>query len=104
MCFGNSIYNSEDTMSFDEYLNMKKSRKDWKTLKLNENGDVIFKNKVVLTSSGQPINDITSAESYLLLKIYLVASGAKPRRCCNEKEPYKNGIYGLGCYIDEAKE
>ena len=103
-CRTNSIYNSSDTISLDSFLQLKKSRRDWKKLKLNENGDVIFKEKVIITNSGQPINDTTSADSYLSLKIFLLASGAQPRKGCDTKDYYKNGIYGLGCYIDSPDE
>jgi len=101
MCLGNSIYNYADTMSFDEYLNIKKSRKDWKTLKLNENGDVIFKNRIILTSNGLPLNENT-AYTTTELKILFGAQGIKPRKGCNPKNIKKNGT--LGCYIDNPDE
>ena len=97
MCFGDSLYNSTDTMSFDEYLNIKKSRKDWKTLKLNKNGDVTFKNKIILTQNGTPLND-NSAYTTMELKTLFTAQGIKPRKWCNPKNTAKNG--SLGCYID----
>lgn len=96
-CFANFVYNSEDTITLEEYLNMKKSRKDFKTLKLNENGDVIFKNNVILTVNGQPLNENT-AYTTIELKILFTAQGIKPRKGCNPKNIKKNGT--LGCYID----
>jgi len=90
-------YKQSDTMPFDEYLSSEKSQKEWKTLKLNNNGDVIFKEKVVLTNKGEPLNENT-AFTTIELKVLFAAKGVKPRRWCNPRNTAKNGT--MGCYID----
>ena len=87
-------------MTLSEYLYSEKTEEDMKYLKLNDKGEVIYKNKIILDYNGHSITDETSGDSYLLLKIYLVASGAKPKENCDETDYFENGIYGLGCYID----
>lgn len=94
-------YKKEATISFDEYLHAKKSKKDRNTLKLNNNGDVIFKNKIILTSKGVPLNE-TTAYTTNELKVLFAAKGVKPKKWCNPKNIAKNGLFG--CYIDNSKE
>ena len=98
----NVILNNKKSnyMSLSEYLYSEKTEEDMKNLKLNNKGEVIYKNKIILDDNGNSITDETSGDSYLLLKIYLVASGAEPKENCDVSDYYKNGIYGLGCYID----
>ena len=96
-----NIYKQSETITFYEYLYSEKSDKDWETLKLNSNGDVIFKNKVVLTKNGTPLNANT-AYTNTELKILFAAEGAKPRKGCDTNDTEKNGI--LGCYIDNPDE
>ena len=57
----------------------------------------IFKNKIVLTQKGMPLNDDT-AYTTIELKILFAAKGIKPRKWCNPNNTVKNG--SLGCYID----
>lgn len=96
-CLGNQEYNQTNSMSFDDFLSINKSKKDWKALKLNESGDVTFKDKIILTRDGIPLNDNT-AYTTIELKILFAAQGIKPRKWCNPKNTAKNGT--LGCYID----
>ena len=95
-------YKKTETISLDEYL--QRNNASFSLLKLNKNGDVTHKGKVIITPAGTPINDFTSGNSYLLFKIYLVAKGTKPRENCNEQDTKTNGAYGLGCYIDTPEE
>ncbi|MBE7704989.1 MAG: hypothetical protein E7Z90_04150 [Cyanobacteria bacterium SIG29] len=93
-------YKETETISLDNYLLKIKNSKDRQSLKINKYGDVTYKKKVIITSTGETINNFNCGDSYLLLKIYIVASGAKPHKGCDEKNYIENGIYGLGCYID----
>ena len=93
-------YNKSETLTLEEYLYAEKTDSD--ILTLNQNKDVTFNGKVILTSSGVPLNKDT-AYSYLELKILFVAEGLKPRKNCDPNDNYTNGIYGLGCYIDIPK-
>lgn len=95
------IYKNSEIISLDNFLKDEKSLQNQKKLKLNKQGDVIYKGKVIITSTGKTINNNSISDSYLLLKIYLIANGAKPRKNCDESDYIKNGIYGLGCYILE---
>ena len=97
-------YKKSQVIKLDDFLYAKDSPNNWKKLKINKNGDVVYKQKVIITDSGQPINDNTASESYLLLKILLIATGAEPREDCDESDYYNNGIYGLGCYTFEDSE
>ena len=94
-------YKKDNTISWEEYLYTKKSKKDRKTLKLNSNGDVIFKNRVILTNKGVPLNKDT-AYSITELQVLIAAKGVKPHRWCNPKNTAKNGIFG--CYIDKPNK
>ena len=94
-------YKKTDTISIDEYLYSQKSDDDWKTLKINKKGDVIFKNKVILTNKGVPLNKHT-AYTDTEFKILFVAEDAKPRKGCNPNDTLKNGV--IGCYIDNPDE
>lgn len=91
---------SSTTIHIDEFLYAKDSPKNWTQLKLNEKGNVIYKGKILINEKNEAINDKNSGNSSLWLKIYLVAKGVKPRKYCDENDYFKNGIYGLGCYID----
>lgn len=97
-----SGYKKSETISLDDYLfdNSKQKRH----LKINFNGDVTYKGEVIITSDGKTINDVSSGDSYLRMKIYFVANGSKPRKGCDERDTINNGIYGLGCYIDTQEE
>lgn len=95
-------YKKSQTISLEEYLHRENSSFD--SLKLNKNGDVTYKGKVIITPMGVPINDFSSGNSYLWLKIYLIAKGTKPRANCNEQDTKTNGVYGLGCYIETPEE
>ena len=90
-----SKYDKSQTISFNDYLNLPKKKSD--ILKLNQNNDVIFNNKVILTTTGYPLN-IHSAYTYTELKILFTAQGIKPRKNCNPNDTAKNGA--LGCYMD----
>ena len=94
-------YKKADTISFDKYLYAKKTKRDWKKLKLNKNGDVIFKNKVVLTNKGLPLNDNT-AYTDTEFKILFAAKGINPKKDCNPNDIFKNG--SMGCFIDNPDE
>ena len=98
----NVKYKKNETISLNEFLYAKDAPKNWKELSINKKGDVIYNNKIVITDNGYSINESTASESYLLLKIFLIASGAKPKEGCDTSD-YKNGIYGLGCYIYESE-
>ncbi len=93
-------YKKSDTISLDKYLHRTRENSD--SLQLNKNGDVIYNGKVIINEKGKPIND--NSYSYLEIKIYLVASGAVPKEGCDETDTINNGIYGLGCYIDNPDE
>lgn len=95
-------YKKSQTISVEEYLN--RGNTSFNSLKLNKNGDVTYKGKVIITPMGTPINDFSSGYSYLWMKIYLVAKGTKPRENCNELDTKTNGSYGLGCYIDTPED
>lgn len=95
-------YKKSETISLDDYLYDNSKRK--RHLKINSNGDVTYKGKVIITSSGKTINDYSCGDSYLWMKIYFVANGSKPRKGCDEHDNINNGIYGLGCYIDTPEE
>ena len=68
------------------------------------NGDVTYKGKVIITQDGKTINDESSGDSYLWMKIYFAANGSKPRKGCDEYDYENNGIYGLDCYIDTPED
>jgi hypothetical protein len=93
-------YKKSETISLDKYLHTIKKESD--KLKLNKNGDVTYKGKVIINEEGNPINN--NSYSYLEIKIYLVASGAVPKEGCDETDTINNGIFGLGCYIYESDE
>lgn len=88
-------YNKSDTISLNDYLYSEKSNSD--ILKLNENNDVIFNDKVVLTNANVPLNDNT-AYTYTELKILYSAKDIKPKNGCNPNDVIENGV--LGCYMD----
>lgn len=100
----NSIlrYKKNEIISLKEFLQTKEAPKNWKHLNINKKGDVIYRDKVIITDKCTSINEITASDSYLLLKIFLIASGAEPKEYCDTSD-YKNGIYGLGCYIYESE-
>ena len=95
-------YKKSETISLDDYLYDNSKRK--RHLKINSNGDVTYKGKVIITSSGKTINNYSCGDSYLWMKIYFVANGLKPRKDCDERDNINNGIYGLGCYIYSPEE
>ena len=92
--------NKARTITLKEYLYTPKNDSD--TLTIDKSGNVVYNGKTVLTSLGVPLNS-KNADSYLELKILFVAQGIKPRKDCDPSDTYKNGIYGLGCYIDVNK-
>lgn len=95
-------YEKTETISLFDYLHDNSKRK--RHLKINSNDDVTYKGKVIMTPTGKTINDESSGDSYLWMKIYFVANGSKPRKGCDERDTINNGIYGLGCYIDTPEE
>ena len=95
-------YKKSETISLEDYLHDNSKQK--RHLKINKNGDVTYKRKVIITSTGQTINETSCGDSYLWLKIYFIANGSKPRKGCDERDTINNGIYGLGCYIDNPDE
>ena len=95
-------YKPSETISLDNFLYAKEAPKNWKHLRINKNDDVTYRGKVIIDTNGQTINN--SSTSYLYIKIYIIASGGKPRKGCDETDYYKNGIYGLGCYMDIPDE
>ena len=97
-----SGYKKSETITLDDYLYDNSKHK--RHLKLNKNGDVTYKGKVIITSTNKTINDYSCGDAYLWMKIYFVANGAKPRKGCDEQDIINNGIYGLGCYIDTPQE
>lgn len=94
-------YKPEETITLNEYLDEDKTDKDWETLKLNENDDVIFKDKVIMTEAGVPLNEKT-VYTNLEFKIYFAAAGIKPREGCDPNDTANNGV--LGCYMDNPDE
>lgn len=92
-------YKKSEIISLDDYLRDNNSSKNSEVLKINEKGDVTYNGKVVVTSNGKTINENSISESYLWLKIYLVANNAEPKEGCDVTDYAENGIYGLGCYI-----
>lgn len=99
----NRNYKKKEIISLNDFLYSKESPKNWKHLNINKNGDVIYRNKVIVTDYGTTINDNSVSDSYLLLKILLIAKGAKPKDGCDTSNFYMNGIYGLGCYTFESE-
>ena len=95
-------YKKTETISLFDYLHDNSKRK--RHLKINSNGDVTYKGKIIITPTGKTINDESSGDSYLWMKIYFVANGSKPRKGCDERDTISNGIYGLGRYIDTPEE
>ena len=95
-------YKKTETISLFDYLHDNSKRK--RHLKINSNGDVTYKGKIIITPTGKTINDESSGDSYLWMKIYFVANGSKPRKGCDERDTINNGIYGLGCYIYTPEE
>ncbi len=94
-------FHKNRTMTVDEFLHTNKTNKDWKTLKLNKNGDVIFKNKLIIKSSGDRLNRKT-AYTDTEYRIYFAAAKIKPRKGCDPDDTENNG--SLGCYIDNPDE
>lgn len=92
-------YKKSEIISLNDYLYDCKDFKNSEFLKINENGDVIYRGKVIVTSNGKTINENSVSESYLWLKIYLIANGSVPKKNCDTTNYAKNGIYGLNCYI-----
>ena len=97
-----SGYKKSETITLDDYLYDNSKHK--RHLKLNKNGDVTYKGKVIITSTNKTINDYSCGDAYLWMKIYFVANGSKPRKGCDERDTINNGIYGLGCYIYTPEE
>lgn len=97
-----SGYKKNEIISLNKFLYAEDAPENWKHLSINQKGDVVYRDKVIITDNGTSINENTASESYLLLKIFLIASGAEPKEDCDTSN-YKNGIYGLGCYIYEAE-
>lgn len=95
-------YKKSETISLQDYLHNNSKQK--RHLKINSNGDVTYKGKVIITNTNKTINDESNGDSYLWMKIYFVANGSKPRKGCDERDYANNGIYGLGCYIDSPEE
>lgn len=91
-CFGNN-----ETISFNDYLKIDKQKNKKKFLKLNKDGNVIFKKKIVLTNNGEPLNYKT-AYTDNEFRVLFTAKGIKPRKGCNPTDTVTNGT--LGCYID----
>lgn len=92
-------YNKSEIITLDDYLQDNNTSKNSEVLKINAKGDVTYNGKVIVTSNGKTINEYSISESYLWLKIYLIANNAEPKEGCDVTDYAKNGIYGLGCYI-----
>ena len=92
-----TVYDKSKTITFEKYLNTEKHDSD--ILNLDNQNNVVFNDKVVLTSSGVPLNR-NSAYTYTELRILIEAEGAKPRKGCDPNNTQKNGIMGLGCYTE----
>ena len=91
------FYDKSEVIDFNEYLHYPKDKDDVKELKINENGDIIFRNKVILNSEKIPLNE-NNANTDTELKILFAAKGYAPREGCNPEDIANNG--SLGCYID----
>lgn len=89
-------YESKNTISFYDYLYIKKSNRDIEKLKLNSRGDVVYKNKVILTTKGVPLNE-NIAYTTQEMKILFKAQKTAPKKNCNPDD-INNG--SMGCYID----
>lgn len=98
-----SGYKKTEIINLDEYLYENKTSANLEMLKINKKGDVTYKGKVIVTKNGKTINENSISESYLWLKIYLIANGSEPREGCDTANYEKNGIYGLGCYMYDLK-
>jgi|GEM_PF-6208616 len=96
-----SGYKKNEIISLNKFLYAEDAPENWKHLSINQKGDVIYKGRVIVDEHGNTINNKSS--SYLYIKIYIIASGGTPKKGCDETDHYKNGIYGLGCYIYESE-
>lgn len=91
-------YKESETITLEEYLY---ADKEGQVLKLNENGDVIFNGKVIITKRNTPINNET-AYTDEELKTLFHAKGIKPKPGCDPSDTAKNGT--LGCYLAAPEE
>ena len=94
-------YDKSEVIDYYEYLYYPKENLPSNSLGLNDNGDVVFLDKVVLNHKGLPLNE-HNAYSDTELKILFAASGITPREGCNPADTDNNG--SLGCYIDIPEE
>ena len=82
-------------MTFEEYLNSDK--KPWYILNINNNGNVAFRGKTVLSeSNGKPLNNENAYTSIEMLVLFQ-AQRIKPKKGCNPKDSVKSGT--LGCFM-----
>ena len=100
LCLGNnSIENKSITIK--DYLYLNKESINHKILKLDDKGNVIYKDKYILTEKGLPLN-YDSAYTDDEFKVLFYAAEIKPKKNCNPKDKIRNGA--LGCYIDNPDE
>lgn len=83
-------------MTIEEFL-YDKDAKRWEKLNLNSEGQVMYKNRIILNYNNVPLKDSTSFYDTELLMV-TKAMKIKPRFGCNPKNIKKNGT--MGCYID----
>ena len=88
-------YNQEKTLSISQFLR-NSDTKDREELYINKKGDVSYKDKVILTIDGIPLNDCsayTKDEMLIMIKVNKV----QPKEGCNPDDIITNGVFG--CYI-----
>lgn len=93
--------NDFNTISFSDYLTSVSEANDRNKVKLDKNGNAVYRGKTILTDAGLPLND-KNAYTTIEIKEMLAIRGVKPRECCDPNDFYKNG--SLGCYIVNPDE
>ena len=93
--------NDFNTISFSDYLTSVSEANDRNKVKLDKNGNAVYRGKTILTDAGLPLND-KNAYTTIEIKEMLAIRGVKPREGCDPNDFYKNG--SLGCYIDNPDE
>ncbi len=88
-------YKKHEIMKVSELL-YDKDPNHWEKIYINNKGDVAYKNKVIFTDSGKPLNGI-NAYTTTEFEIFFKADGAVPKDECDPTDYKTNGR--LGCYI-----
>jgi hypothetical protein len=95
-------YKKEKTLSISQFLS-DLNAKNLEELYINKKGDVAYKDKVILTFDGIPLNDCsayTKDEMLIMIKVNKV----QPKEGCDPDDIITNGFFGCYIYIPDEED